>query len=1083
MHLLKSLVAGLVATLALVGCSSDPRSGPETAPLASASNALTPAPAYPLRISANNHYLEDQSGVPFLWVGDSVWSGPTSLTPAEMDQYLDNRSAKGFSIVVVNLLEHKFSKNAPNDAANDPPFTATLPTGVFDLTTPNNAYFSTVEVFFQKAAARGIAVLVAHSYLGYGGGDEGWFSTLKANGATAVRQWGRYVGARYKNQSNVIWLSGGDYTPVDADKWVVDESAQGIRDGGGNQLMTVHTARGENSAVIWGGRSWYNLGSVYYGPPTPLPPLFRAEYARSPVRPTFFVEGRYENVSDWTPDMLRSQGYQPYLTGGMGQMFGNDPVWHAGGPGLGTPAPFTWQQALDQQGSQDMARLASAFAANAWWKLVPDNSHSLLTAGFSSGLAEIVAASATDGSLAMVYVPSTGTGSNSFTLAMNGFVGPVSARWYNPTMGSYSTVAGSPFANSGSQNLSTPGNNGSSTNDWLLVMTASPNAAVLTSITVSPASASVSTNGTQTFAATGYDQSGQLMSPQPSFSWTASGGGNISASGVFTAGSASGGPFTITAASSGKSGTASVTVTASGGSSTLSPVADAYVRDGQYASTNFGGASQLVVKNDVTDWARQSYLKFDLNSLTSSPSTARLRLLGSIAGGEQVPVQVFAVADSTWTEASLTWNARPAAGPSPLAAVTVSGSAGVWYEWDVGAYVRSEYAAGRKVVSFVLQNANRTTNYVPFNSREAASNKPQLVVDAGAGAPPNQPPTVATPAAANPNPVSGSTTALSVLGADDGGEANLTYSWATTGTPPAPVSFSPSTGKSVTASFGKAGTYSIQATIADQLGLTTTSGVNVTVNQTLTTIGVSPGSASVAPNGSRQFSAVASDQFGFSLAAQPSFAWSVGGGGVISTSGLFTAGGTSGGPFTVTAASGGTSGTAAVTVAASGMFTFRALSDAYVRDGVYANNNFGLTTDLQVKTDFADWDRHMYFMFDVSLFTGSATSVKLRLFGSVPTGEQVLVCAYPLADTSWSESTITWNNRPLPGGTELARVTVGSTTGTWFEWDVTSYVNAQKAAGKTLVSFVLLNPGKNKDVPSFASDEASSNRPELVVSQ
>jgi len=336
---LKKLASALAVGLLLLGCSSGPGSVTEKA--ASASAAITPAPVYPLRVAANGRYLEDQNSTPFLWVGDSVWSGATSLTPAEMDQYLDNRSAKGFSVLVVSLLEHKFSKNAPNDAAGHPPFTASLSPGVFDLTKPNDAYFATVEVFFQKAAARGMAVFVAHSYLGFGGGDEGWFATLKANGATRVRQRGQYVGARYKNQSNIIWLNGGDYTPSDADKWVVDEAAQGIRDGGANQLMSMHTARGENSAAIWGSRSWYNLDSVYTGPPSPLPPLFRAEYARAPTRPSFLVEARYENESDFTPAMLRYQAYQPYLTGGMGQMFGNNPIWHAGGPGLGTPPPFT----------------------------------------------------------------------------------------------------------------------------------------------------------------------------------------------------------------------------------------------------------------------------------------------------------------------------------------------------------------------------------------------------------------------------------------------------------------------------------------------------------------------------------------------------------------------------------------------------------------------------------------------------------------------------------------------------------------------------------------------------------------------
>ncbi len=84
---------------------------------------------------------------------------------------------------------------------------------------------------------------------------------------------------------------------------------------------------------------------------------------------------------------------------------------------------------------------------------------------------------------------------------------------------------------------------------------------VLTTITVSPASASVTTGGTQQFTATGLDQFGQPLSPQPTFSWTASGGGTISSSGLFTAGSSAGGPFTVTASSGSVNGTASVTVT------------------------------------------------------------------------------------------------------------------------------------------------------------------------------------------------------------------------------------------------------------------------------------------------------------------------------------------------------------------------------------------------------------------------------------------------------------------------------------------------------------------------------------------
>ena len=58
-----------------------------------------------------------------------------------------------------------------------------------------------------------------------------------------------------------------------------------------------------------------------------------------------------------------------------------------------------------------------------------------------------------------------------------------------------------------------------------------------------------------------------------------------------------------------------------------------------------------------------------------------------------------------------------------------------------------------------------------------------------------------------------------MLGADDGGEANLTYSWATTGTPPAAVTFSANgtnAAKATTATFTAAGVYALQVTVKDQ---------------------------------------------------------------------------------------------------------------------------------------------------------------------------------------------------------------------------------------------------------------------------
>jgi hypothetical protein len=84
---------------------------------------------------------------------------------------------------------------------------------------------------------------------------------------------------------------------------------------------------------------------------------------------------------------------------------------------------------------------------------------------------------------------------------------------------------------------------------------------VLTIIVLSPNSASISTGSTQQFSAIGKDQYGANLNPQPAFTWTVSGGGTVNSSGLFTAGSAPGGPFTVTAKSGNVTGTAQMTVT------------------------------------------------------------------------------------------------------------------------------------------------------------------------------------------------------------------------------------------------------------------------------------------------------------------------------------------------------------------------------------------------------------------------------------------------------------------------------------------------------------------------------------------
>jgi alpha-L-arabinofuranosidase len=179
-------------------------------------------------------------------------------------------------------------------------------------------------------------------------------------------------------------------------------------------------------------------------------------------------------------------------------------------------------------------------------------------------------------------------------------------------------------------------------------------------------------------------------------------------------------------------------------------------------------------------------------------------------------------------------------------------------------------------------------------------------------------PTVATPAAANPSPVTGTTTNLSVLGADSSGESNLTYTWSATG--PAAVNYNvngTNAAKNSTATFAAAGAYTFTVTITNSaVGTSIASTVDITVNQTPTGFSVSPPASTIASGASVQFTANQTDQFGNAITSQ-SAAWSIaGGGGSINSSGVYTAP-TTGGSATIDATfSGGTIASATVTIAA-----------------------------------------------------------------------------------------------------------------------------------------------------------------------
>jgi len=161
-------------------------------------------------------------------------------------------------------------------------------------------------------------------------------------------------------------------------------------------------------------------------------------------------------------------------------------------------------------------------------------------------------------------------------------------------------------------------------------------------------------------------------------------------------------------------------------STVLNPSADAYVRDGSSAATNFGTTSPLTVKNSTSGYNRYSYLKFSLPALGTITS-AKLRLYGGHTVSGTASDSAYAVANTTWTETGITWNNKPALGAKQGGSVTTSVTS-QYYEWDVTAWVKAQKAAGASLLSIALTMDALVTDPDNFNSREAASGKPELLI-------------------------------------------------------------------------------------------------------------------------------------------------------------------------------------------------------------------------------------------------------------------------------------------------------------------------------------------------------------------
>jgi hypothetical protein len=408
-----------------------------------------------------------------------------NLNTADAAAYFYARRTNGFngSLICLVAVAYTGGRSDGSTIGGIVPFTNSV-NGQFDLASLNLNYFALASNYVTMAATNGIVVFLDPLETG------GMLPIALTNGPAKCFAYGQFIGNWFKRFTNVAWMHGNDYH-IDAPNVGYDDQcltniAWGIRTTATNHPQCIELEVSQPTAGInytadgMEGTNWWpliNLSLAYTYDPTYNAILH--EYHRTNAIPELLGEAHYEgeslggppdaeqNVETGNPAVLRRQAYWTLLAGGCGQIYGNNPVY------LFTTG---WQAALASQDAKEASYWNNLATAHKWWTLVPDTNHTVITAGYGSyALSGLVsandyaaAASSLDGTLAIAYIPTSRT----LTVAMTHFSNSVIARWFDPTANTFTAIAGSPFANTITANLTTPGSNWAGDGDWVLVLQA-----------------------------------------------------------------------------------------------------------------------------------------------------------------------------------------------------------------------------------------------------------------------------------------------------------------------------------------------------------------------------------------------------------------------------------------------------------------------------------------------------------------------------------------------------------------------------------------------------------------------------------
>ncbi len=339
-----------------------------------------------LRVSGNNRFLITKENKAFFWLGDTAWELFHRLSREEADLYLKNRSDKGFNVIQAVVL-------AELDGLNDPNAYGEIPLENNDPNKPREAYFQHVDYVINKAASLGMYIALLPTW-----GDkifkDRWGIGPEIFNRDNAKSYGKWIGKRYRNYNNVIWVLGGDRNPDEKAKEIWRSMAEGITEGVGHSdqaLMTFHPQPNDledgGSSKYFHSDKWLDFNMLQTGHcrENQVWERIAEVYNRNPIKPVLDGEPLYEDhpicfnekeLGTSSAYDVRKNAYFNVFAGAFGHTYGCHGIWQMYAPNrkpVNNPH-FPWYVALDLPAAGQMKYLKQLMESRPMLDRVPDQS-------------------------------------------------------------------------------------------------------------------------------------------------------------------------------------------------------------------------------------------------------------------------------------------------------------------------------------------------------------------------------------------------------------------------------------------------------------------------------------------------------------------------------------------------------------------------------------------------------------------------------------------------------------------------------------------------------------------------------------